>query len=45
MQAKARKVEPRLLVVKHPIGGVKPDELQKRVDSAFEQLVAEMQKV
>ncbi len=27
-QAKARKVEPRLIVVKHPIGGLNADELQ-----------------
>ena len=44
MQAKARKIEPRLIVVKHPIGGIKADELQKRIDSAFEQLSAEMSK-
>ena len=44
MQAKARRVEPRLIVVKHPIGGVKAEELQKRIDAAFEGLCAEMKK-
>jgi hypothetical protein len=33
-QAKARKVEPRLIVVKHPIGGLNADELRERIDSA-----------
>jgi hypothetical protein len=28
-----------VLVVQHPIGTVKPDEVQKRADAAFEQLV------
>ena len=33
-QAKARKVEPRLIVVKHPIGGLNADELRERIDAA-----------
>ncbi len=44
MQAKARGVTPRLVVVKHPIGGIKPEELQKRIDTAFEGLRAEIRK-
>ena len=28
-----------VLVVKHPIGTVKPEEVQKRADAAFEQLL------
>jgi hypothetical protein len=33
-QAKARKVEPRLIVVKHPIGGLNVDELRERIEAA-----------
>jgi hypothetical protein len=33
-QAKARKVEPRLIVVKHPIGGLNAEELLERIESA-----------
>ncbi|MEZ5851734.1 MAG: hypothetical protein R3D68_13910 [Hyphomicrobiaceae bacterium] len=40
-QAKARKMEPRLLVVKHPVGGLNAAELTDRIDTAW----AELQKV
>jgi len=33
-QAKARKVEPRLIVVKHPVGGLNANELRKRIEAA-----------
>jgi hypothetical protein len=33
-QAKARKVEPRLIIVKHPIGGLNSEELRERIDAA-----------
>jgi len=33
-QAKARKVEPRLIVVKHPVGGLNADELRARIEAA-----------
>ena len=33
-QAKARKVEPRLIVVKHPIGGLNEEELRERIEAA-----------
>jgi hypothetical protein len=33
-QAKARKVEPRLIVVKHPVGGLNAEELQERIEAA-----------
>jgi len=33
-QAKARKVEPRLIVVKHPICGLNADELRERIEAA-----------
>ena len=34
-QAKARKIEPRLLVVKHPVGGLNAEELVERIDAAW----------
>ena len=34
-QAKARKVEPRLIVVKHPVGGLNAAELTDRIDTAW----------
>ncbi|MBS0638353.1 MAG: hypothetical protein JSS43_00690 [Proteobacteria bacterium] len=41
-QAKARKLEPHLIVVKHPVGGLNTAELQDRIDTAFEGLKLEM---
>jgi len=35
-QAKARKIEPKLVVVKHPVGGLNAAELSERIDRAFE---------
>lgn len=35
-QAKARKIEPKLVVVKHPVGGLNAQELAERIDRAFE---------
>ena len=40
-QAKARKMDPRLLVVKHPVGGLNTAELAERIDAAW----AALQKV
>ena len=37
-QAKARKVEPKLLIVKHPVGGLNEAELRERIDTAFGEL-------
>ncbi|MGD9804593.1 MAG: hypothetical protein AB7E81_09325 [Hyphomicrobiaceae bacterium] len=37
-QAKARKVEPRILVVKHPVGGLNAAELEDRIDTAWKSL-------
>lgn len=37
-QAKARKVEPRLIVVKHPVGGLNAAELTDRIDTAWASL-------
>ncbi|PPR23189.1 MAG: hypothetical protein CFH40_01130 [Alphaproteobacteria bacterium MarineAlpha10_Bin3] len=33
-QAKARKADPKLLIVKHPIGGLNAGELAERIDVA-----------
>jgi hypothetical protein len=41
-QAKARKVEPHLIVVKHPVGGLNAAELQERIEAAFLGLRQEM---
>ena len=37
-QAKARKIEPKLLVVKHPVGGLNASELAERIDTAWASL-------
>lgn len=37
-QAKARKLEPKLLVVKHPVGGLNAEELAERIETAFGEL-------
>lgn len=34
-QAKARKVTPKLVVVKHPIGGLNAEELKGRIEQAM----------
>jgi len=41
-QAKARKLEPHLIVVKHPVGGLNAAELEDRIAAAFEGLKLEM---
>ena len=43
-QAKARKLEPHMIVVKHPVGGLNAAELQERIEAAFAGLTAEMQR-
>lgn len=42
-QAKARKLDPHLIVVKHPVGGLNATELEERITAAFEGLKLEMQ--
>jgi hypothetical protein len=39
-QAKARKADPKLLIVKHPIGGLNADELTERIGAAAAALQA-----
>lgn len=34
-QAKARKIEPKLIVVKHPVGGLNAQELDERITTAM----------
>ena len=42
-QAKARKAEPRLVVVDHPVGGLTEAELAGRIDAAYDNLVRELE--
>ncbi|MEJ2866319.1 hypothetical protein WCD74_00995 [Actinomycetospora sp. OC33-EN08] len=35
-QAKARRADPRLVVIDHPIGGLSETELAGRIDAAFD---------
>ena len=39
----ARKVDPHLVVVKHPVGGLNAAELEERIEAAFAGLTREMQ--
>jgi hypothetical protein len=43
-QAKARKVEPKLIVVKHPVGGLNAEELIERIEAATRGLTEATQK-
>jgi hypothetical protein len=38
-QAKARKADPRLVVIEHPIGGLSESELAGRIDAAYDGVV------
>ncbi|MCU1629400.1 MAG: hypothetical protein JWP64_4349, partial [Pseudonocardia sp.] len=42
-QAKARKAEPRLIVVDHPVGGLTEAELTGRIDVAYQGVVRELE--
>ena len=44
-QAKSRGVEPRLIVVEHPIGGLNEAELQSRIDDGLAGFLEEFGKV
>ncbi len=37
-QARARKIEPKLIIVQHPVGGLNAEELVERIDTAYEAL-------
>ena len=41
-QAKARKLDPHLIVVKHPVGGLNATELEERIETAFAGRLKEM---
>ena len=41
-QARARKLDPKLIVVKHPVGGLNADELVERIDTAYDALAGIM---
>ena len=43
-QAKARRIDARLIVVKHPIGGLNAQELAERIDAALAGFTEEMKK-
>ncbi len=42
-QAKARKVDPHLVVVKHPVGGLNAEELAVRIEEAYAGVLKEME--
>ena len=42
-QAKARKVDANLLIIKHPVGGLNEDELGERITTAATELHREIQ--
>jgi len=42
-QAKARKIEPHLIVVKHPVGGLNAEELVERIEAAFAGFMREIE--
>jgi hypothetical protein len=42
-QAKARKLDPHLVVVKHPVGGLNAAELVERIEAAFAGFTKEVQ--
>lgn len=41
-QAKARRVEPRVVVVEHPVGGLNAAELASRIDAAYAGVAREL---
>ena len=41
-QAKSRKLEPHLIVVRHPVGGLNAEELAERIEAAHAGLMREM---
>jgi ABC-type phosphonate transport system ATPase subunit len=44
-QAKARRVDPRLVVIDHPLGGLDDGELAGRIDVAFEGVARELDRL
>lgn len=44
-QARARRVEPRLVVIDHPLGGLDEGEMACRIDAAFAAVSHELDRV
>lgn len=44
-QAKARRVDPRLVVVEHPVGGLNEAELVDRIEGAYAGVVRELERL
>lgn len=44
-QAKARRAEPRLVVVEHPVGGLSTDELAGRIEAGYAGVSRELDRV
>jgi hypothetical protein len=44
-QAKARRADPRLVVIDHPIGGLSPEEFAGREEAAYRGVVAELRRM
>lgn len=44
-QAKARRAEPRLVVVEHPVGGLSTDELASRIEAGYAGVSRELDRV
>ena len=44
-QAKARRADPRLVVIDHPLGGLNAAEFAGRVDAAYEGVVEELRRL
>lgn len=44
-QAKARRVDPRVVVIEHPLGGLSPGEMAGRIEAAYAGLARELDEV
>lgn len=44
-QARARRADPRLVVVEHPVGGLSDGELASRIDAAYAGVSRELDRV
>lgn len=43
-QARARGAHPKMLVIKHPVGGLSPEELTERIEAAYAALVEALER-
>ena len=44
-QARARRAEPRLVVIDHPLGGLNAEQFAGRVDAAYDGVVEELRRL